>query len=1369
MLFLLILASFAASGYAEVLCFSDSVPASRRQYIQNEEGVAIPIKIGSFRWNLAVQVSVLADLLISEKLGYHVAPVEFLGFPSFQDLVLKLAGCTSTLCNETADAVHIVVDSFAEDAVTMESFRAAQPERVFSWGIYVTGSVRDAAFREAGLPLEYYRNYVTGFNRPHRFFHSLSDLDGEDFLLCNDSTTYGDDFTNARLWANYVQWTGDTDGVIETSGGYVAKCPDGRFWLSPACRGNSSECIPVLSAFATLANMLQWATVHSLPFAIGRPPNFPKFLDLARTYDVLFYYWEPDDTLALADLQVSRLVLPPNNVAEYKEGNFRTAAAGTNLYKYGSSLLARFAPRVRGLVQGIATNEAAIWNLATSISMGQGQELGDVFFTNQSEARRQMCEWAKSNLDVWEPWLPIETNCILGFGLVNAEDDHVASREEATRCSLCPAGTFSQFFVDDVGHTHRCTPCPPGTSQSASGKATCGACGLGTFASNPGQALCSPCARGSYAASLGMSSCFKCGDDTERTTTVLAEEGWVVVQGATSSSYCRCAPGRFLRNGQCLPCGVGASCPGSDSLEVLPGFHAKALEPGLIFKCFGLPGRCPGGLPGTCAPGRDAGSPGCSECLEGLQPNGAECAPCSAGDYVRLAAYGLLVLFATAGLHLLFLVGGHGSNRLQSKVVTAALCSSHLITYAQLYAVMSQIQAVNWAEPFLSFLELFKVLSLETMLSSVWSISCITSLTPEANFLTRTLLVPLFFTLGPIISHVAFTRMAKKSLGMPATQQAPKVAWLSGSLGSLCLLFFIMMCFVCLEPFRCNVHPNGLATMQTEHGVFCNFFEQHLRLCIVGGVVMLIPLGFLGLSTWIVTKELPRRVAKGDTEFVRATSFLTMRFKPGYEAFSVAFLLRNLLLAVTPMFSSASVSLLMMGSLLTTSVAMVAYFKPWRSLLTSQVDILGHLVMLVVLLLSGLSVQDQNDSSVMVFCTAISSFMVAVILAAAVHSVAQYVKSKFHKPFSFFLCHHKAVTASLARWLKMELQGRGSHFTTFLDLDSLTDLTLLFSYVSTQVRTFVILGSPGVVARKWCLGEMATARLSNVTSVLVSLPDFKLPDEIFIKQIATRVPDILDLTTYGYGVSEVKATLRWLASLKLIAMEKVSAVSVGQMVGELTGRGVKSNNAVLRSEGACIVVDHEHPEAFASAHVLQRLLAPIMMDRGMPIMVLPLENPQTQLEYIQPYFMVLMCSRNCFASPYIKECVLKARFLQACAVLPVISDEDFVLHASAPVVATDCEDGEAYQSVLAAVFLEVALPFHTRSSSEEDLAIRALHIGRRLVLGAFQTLRSKLWMTSGRPESDDESSMGESPAQGQLHGRLDAYLAEEEDMVTLKF
>ena len=69
------------------------------------------------------------------------------------------------------------------------------------------------------------------------------------------------------------------------------------------------------------------------------------------------------------------------------------------------------------------------------------------------------------------------------------------------------------------------------------------------------------------------------------------------------------------------------------------------------------------------------------------------------GDYFRLAAFAFLVIAATATLHLLFLTGGPGSNRLQTGLVTAALCLGHLITFAQLLAVMSQIQEVNWEEP----------------------------------------------------------------------------------------------------------------------------------------------------------------------------------------------------------------------------------------------------------------------------------------------------------------------------------------------------------------------------------------------------------------------------------------------------------------------------------------------------------------------------------------------------------------------------------------------------------------------------------------------------------------------------------------------
>ena len=45
----------------------------------------------------------------------------------------------------------------------------------------------------------------------------------------------------------YVQWTGDLEGVEAADGGYHAFCPDGTFWIAPACRGNTSECIPIIS------------------------------------------------------------------------------------------------------------------------------------------------------------------------------------------------------------------------------------------------------------------------------------------------------------------------------------------------------------------------------------------------------------------------------------------------------------------------------------------------------------------------------------------------------------------------------------------------------------------------------------------------------------------------------------------------------------------------------------------------------------------------------------------------------------------------------------------------------------------------------------------------------------------------------------------------------------------------------------------------------------------------------------------------------------------------------------------------------------------------------------------------------------------
>lgn len=149
---------------------------------------------------------------------------------------------------------------------------------------------------------------------------------------------------------------------------------------------------------------------------------------------------------------------------------------------------------------------------------------------------------------------------------------------------------------------------------------------------------------------------------------------------------------------------------------------------------------------------------------------------------------------------------------------------------------------------------------------------------------------------------------------------------------------------------------------------------------------------------------------------------------------------------------------------------------------------LTHLAMLLILQMGALAVIDVQEEVTMIVCTATACVMIVAIISAAAQSAAHHVLSKMNKQFHFFLCHHKASTACSARLLKMELKRRGAAFTAFLDSDNLTDLTQLFSYVSHDVKTFVVLGSSQILSRKWCVGEMVIARLEKVDTILLAFP-----------------------------------------------------------------------------------------------------------------------------------------------------------------------------------------------------------------------------------------------------------------------------------------
>ena len=148
--------------------------------------------------------------------------------------------------------------------------------------------------------------------------------------------------------------------------------------------------------------------------------------------------------------------------------------------------------------------------------------------------------------------------------------------------------------------------------------------------------MCEVCTLGSYANSSAMTECLLCFDADgggEWTTSRVAqgEDRWIEVEGASDASFCHCRSGWFLHNGECRQCSAGTICAGSGQLELLPGYFSNAEDPGYVFKCDNV-GICPGGMPGSCADGRDASSVACSACLPGFRPSRETCIPCSGSD-----------------------------------------------------------------------------------------------------------------------------------------------------------------------------------------------------------------------------------------------------------------------------------------------------------------------------------------------------------------------------------------------------------------------------------------------------------------------------------------------------------------------------------------------------------------------------------------------------------------------------------------------------------------------------------------------------------------------------------------------------------------
>lgn len=395
-----------------------------------------------------------------------------------------------------------------------------------SAGMYVRGSERERPEADSGLPLEYYKSYNLSFHAPYNYFETIWDLSSSELLLCNEIGSGLSD-----LLANFLDWTGDVEGVTEKNGQYYLNCPLQAFWIAPSCRHNYTRCIPtVVGGQVVVPTFMQWSVAHGLPLAITlvdtkRFPGADR--GYIRKHKTLYYWYSPE--AELQDLKASRIILPQHNPEDWAKGDYRTDSNKVYVAKLGSPLL-RISPRVRAFVQKMQVNEDHIVQLMTIAMEGRVPDPERSY----SNSQQGICAWLKANRYLWKSWIPMATDCTAGYGIADAQGMPVTSPAEAVSCEICPAGRFSEVYRTG-GITYRCQPCDPGYHQTRAGQLKCVPCDPGTHAAEAGQAFCAACARGSFANLSGSRSCLSCGPAEAWTTSKAEDTGgqerWIEIEG----------------------------------------------------------------------------------------------------------------------------------------------------------------------------------------------------------------------------------------------------------------------------------------------------------------------------------------------------------------------------------------------------------------------------------------------------------------------------------------------------------------------------------------------------------------------------------------------------------------------------------------------------------------------------------------------------------------------------------------------------------------------------------------------------------------------------------------------------------------------
>eukprot|EP00413_Alexandrium_margalefii_P006868 CAMPEP_0204539372 /NCGR_PEP_ID=MMETSP0661-20131031/16677_1 /ASSEMBLY_ACC=CAM_ASM_000606 /TAXON_ID=109239 /ORGANISM="Alexandrium margalefi, Strain AMGDE01CS-322" /LENGTH=606 /DNA_ID=CAMNT_0051545979 /DNA_START=50 /DNA_END=1867 /DNA_ORIENTATION=- len=537
-------------------------------------------------------------------------------------------------------------------------------------------------------------------------------------------------------------------------------------------------------------------------------------------------------------------------------------------------------------------------------------------------------------------------------------------------------------------------------------------------------------------------------------------------------------------------------------------------------------------------------------------------------------------------------------------------------------------------------------------------------------------------------------------------------------MGTAFLAFLIAIISATLSPLQCEHHPNQSWTIREFPSVACWESEEHRNMVIIGLVAFLcIPLPYMAKCAAVVL-EFPRRMREGDVEFLQEYTFLFVRSRPEVYWYVIAHVARSFAIALVPLVPSVLLQIISLQVLMFASLGLTVSFRPWRTWEANVVEVvITSLVMLFCSLANCFRAATlQEQKSLALFCTALVITAMLPFPLSMVRLATNKLATR-RKDFQFFLCHHKAGAGAFTRLLKMSLlessQVRGQ---VFVDSDNLRNLNDLFEQVSFQTENLVIVASRQIFTRPWCVGEMTVARLCNVRTVLLHMPDGKLPEEDFAKACGQMASFIECLSAYSIGPLEIQDTLGWVHDLPSFEVPPLLGRGMlqqltAQICGDAGGWIGKQASTRAPCERSFILCNAADLEAMAAANVLAMMLACHFVHSGddLPVaLATDQELPDTGLCLVALLSAGFLEQRHCLQT------LLRASRLHM-RVLPVTLEETFRFPSRPDLDALLAAEGEEVVEAVEEALREISVPFQPQHAAQQTLELGAKEVAWRIL------------------------------------------------------